>query len=140
MLNSIQVASLKSFIRNAQHPDSFLGMSSQSLAVPGYESGSGQIFGILKQMKEEFEANLAEAQKLEAKNVEDYNNLKAAKDEEMAATKKLVDESEADLATFQEKHAQATEQRKDTRDQLKLDKEFLYKLKKRCLEGDKEYE
>merc|ERR1719265_441395 len=88
MLNSVQVASLKSFIREAQHPDSFLSMNSQSLAVPGYESGSGQIFGILKQMKEEFETNLAEARKLEAKNVEDYNNLKAANEQEMAATKK----------------------------------------------------
>merc|ERR1719191_875119 len=75
-LNSIQVASLRTFVRQAQHPDSFL--STKSLAVPGYESGSGQIFGILKQMKEEFEANLAEARKLEAKNVEDYEQLKAA--------------------------------------------------------------
>jgi len=138
MLNSIQASQLKAFVAHSQHPDSFLGMN--SLAVPGYESGSGQIFGILKQMKEEFEANLSEAQKLEAKNVEDYNALKAAKDEEMAATKKLIDESEQDLAAFMEKHAQAMEELEDTEDQLKLDEEFLFNLKKKCAEGDKEYE
>merc|ERR1719161_2390509 len=109
MLNSVQAAALKMFVKEVGHPDSFLGTN--TLAVPGYQSGSGQIFGILKQMKEEFEANLAEARKLEAKNVEDYTNLKAAKDQEMTATKKLVEEAEADLTNFQEKHAQATEER-----------------------------
>merc|ERR1719324_863781 len=138
MLNAAQATALKTFVNEVGHPNSFLHMN--TLAVPGDESGSGQILGILKQMKEEFEANLAEAQKLEAKNVEDYNALKTAKAEEMAATKKLVEESEADLAAFQEKHAQAMEQLEDTRDQLALDKEFLFNLKKRCAEGDKEYE
>merc|ERR1719313_2113501 len=126
------------FVKDAGRPGSFMHMN--SLAVPGYEARSGQIVGILKQMKEEFEANLAEARKLEAKNVEDYTTLKAAKEQEMAATKKLVQESEADLAAFQEKHAQAMEQLEDTEDQLKLDKEFLFNLKKRCAEGDKEYQ
>merc|ERR1719191_1098580 len=138
MLNSVQAAALKMFVKEVGHPDSFLGTN--TLAVPGYESGSGQILGILKQMKEEFESNLAEARKLEAKNVEDYAKLKAAKEQETIATKKLVQQSEADLAAFQEKHAQAVEQLGDTKDQLKLDKEFLFNLKKRCAEGDKEYE
>merc|ERR1719191_1418589 len=138
MLNSVQAAALKMFVKEVGHPDSFLGTN--TLAVPGYESGSGQILGILKQMKEEFESNLAEARKLEAKNVEDYAKLKAAKEQETIATKKLVQQSEADLAAFQEKHAQAVELLGDTKDQLKLDKEFLFNLKKRCAEGDKEYE
>jgi len=131
------VANFKSFVRRSQHPDSFL--STNSLAVPGYESGSGQIFGILKQMKEEFEANLAEARKLEDKNVEDYEKMKAAKAEEQAATKKLIQESDASLAEFQEKKAQAEEERSDTKDQLALDKEFLFNLKKKCEESDKEF-
>lgn len=136
-LNSIQVASLRTFVRQAQHPDSFL--STKSLAVPGYESGSGQIFGILKQMKEEFEANLAESRKLEEKNVADYEKMKEAKAEEEAATRKLIQESDAALAEFQEKHAQAMEELEDTEDQLALDQEFLVNLKKKCAEGDKEF-
>merc|ERR1719191_2263462 len=45
---------------------------------------SGEIFGILKQMKESFETNLASAQKEEMTNQKAYEDLKAAKEEEIA--------------------------------------------------------
>ena len=43
-----------------------------------YAPASGEIFGILNQMKESFEQNLAETQKDEAANVKAYEQLKAA--------------------------------------------------------------
>merc|ERR1719311_1243125 len=45
---------------------------------------SGEIFGILKQMKETFETNLATSQKEEMENQKAYEDLKAAKEEEIA--------------------------------------------------------
>jgi len=42
---------------------------------------SGEIFGILKQMKESFETNLADSQKEEMTNQQAYSDLKAAKEE-----------------------------------------------------------
>merc|ERR1719231_1371536 len=59
-----RVEVLRSFLRNAESATSFL-------AIPGMQSyapQSGQIFGILGQMKEDFEVNLSEAQKAEAKS------------------------------------------------------------------------
>jgi len=42
----------------------------------GYEPASGEIFGILKQMKESFETNLANSQKEEMQSQKDYEDLK----------------------------------------------------------------
>merc|ERR1719424_702410 len=95
-----------------------------SLTIPGFNSyapQSGQVYGILKQMKTEFESNLGETQKAELQAQEQFKALKAAKEEEIAAGKKLVEEAEADLAVFQEKHAQAIEELKNTEDQVKTD-------------------
>merc|ERR1719379_1058732 len=48
-----------------------------------YTPQSGEIFGILKQMKETFETNLAASQKEEMQNQAAYEDLKAAKEKEM---------------------------------------------------------
>merc|ERR1711972_44014 len=50
-----------------------------------YAPQSGEIFGILRQMKETFEANLSESQKEEIANQKAYEDLKAAKEAEIAA-------------------------------------------------------
>merc|ERR1719443_2856834 len=108
VLNGVQVALLKEFMRQAQNPKSFLGMG-YSLTIPGFNSyapQSGQVYGILKQMKEQFTQSLSETQKAELQAQEQFKALKAAKESEIAAGKKLVEETQADLAAFQEKHAQ----------------------------------
>merc|ERR1719171_3369013 len=46
---------------------------------------SGEIFGVLKQMKESFETNLANSQKEETQAEAEYEELKAAKTSEIAA-------------------------------------------------------
>merc|ERR1719254_158758 len=56
-----------------------------------YAPQSGEIFGILRQMKETFEANLSESQKEEMANQKAYSDLKAAKEEEIAAGQAQID-------------------------------------------------
>merc|ERR1719409_2557576 len=48
-----------------------------------YAPQSGEIFGMLKQMKETFETNLASSQKEEAENLSEYEDMKAAKESEI---------------------------------------------------------
>jgi hypothetical protein len=50
-----------------------------------YAPQSGEIFGILKQMKETFETNLSDSQKEEMANQKAYEELKAAKEDEIKA-------------------------------------------------------
>merc|ERR1712194_582066 len=67
----------------------------------------GEIFGILRQMKETFDANLASSQKEEAENQKAYAELKAAKEDEIAAGQAQIESKTDELAETDEKNAQA---------------------------------
>jgi len=127
---------LRSFLHNAESATSFL-------AIPGMQSyapQSGQIFGILGQMKEDFEVNLSEAQKSEAKALAEFQTLKAAKEDEIATGKKLIVSTDAQIADTQEQFAQEAKQLEDTQKQLALDTEFLANLKEKCATHDADYD
>merc|ERR1719515_362871 len=70
---------------------------------------SGEIFGMLQAMKESVEQNLANAQKDEAESQADYESLKAAKEEEIAAGTELAETKTQELASTDEKNAQSKE-------------------------------
>merc|ERR1719261_456045 len=95
---------------------------------------SGEIFGILKQMKETFETNLASSQKEEMENQKAYEDLKAAKEEEILAGKTQT------LAMTDAKNADAKEDKEDTETSLGADTKFLANLKETCANMDQEYE
>jgi outer membrane murein-binding lipoprotein Lpp len=61
----------------------------------GYAPQSGQITGILKQMKDTWSADLAKATEEENKSKADYDGLMAAKEKEVAACGKMIEEKTA---------------------------------------------
>jgi len=105
-----------------------------------YAPQSGQIFGILKQMKETFESNLSASQKEEMSNQKAYEDLKAAKEDEIAAGQAQVETKTQELADTDEKCAQAKEDISDTRNSLSADEQFLMMLKEKCQMTDQEWE
>jgi len=105
-----------------------------------YAPQSGEIFGILAQMLETFEANLSQSQKEEMENQKAYEDLKAAKEAEIAAGQEQIDKKTAELADTDEKNAQAKEDIEDTKKSLSADEEFLMMLKEKCSMTDKEWE
>jgi len=105
-----------------------------------FAPASGEIFGILKQMKESFETNLANSQKEEMQAQKDYEDVKSAKEEEIAAATDLIDVKSAELATADEKNAQSKEMLEDNRNVLAADTKFLGELKMQCQNIDQEYE
>merc|ERR1711963_548635 len=80
-----------------------------------YAPQSGEIFGILNQMKETFESNLSASQKEETTNQKAYEDLKAAKEEEIAAGQAQIDSKTQELADTDEKLAHAKEDIEDTK-------------------------
>merc|ERR1719326_721605 len=137
VLSRDKMAVLKAFLQETQESQSSLRR------IPGFQSytpQSGQIFGILKQMQEEFEASLSDAQKEEQKAKEDFASLKAAKEDELDAGRKQQAQLEQDDADFREKNAQAYEEFTDTQEQLKIDQTFLRNLEKKCSVSDAEFE
>jgi len=105
-----------------------------------YTPQSGEIFGILRQMKETFEANLSDAQKEEMANQKAYEDLKAAKEDEIAAGTEQIETKTAELADTDSKNAQAKQDIDDTRASLSADEQFLMMLKEKCQMTDKEWE
>jgi len=101
---------------------------------------SGQIFGILKQMKETFETNLSSAQKEEMQAQAAYEDLKAAKEAEIKAGTELRDTKTQELADTDEKLAQSKQDLEDTRNSLSADQKFLMNLKETCQMTDQEWE
>merc|ERR1719305_1939974 len=97
-----------------------------------YAPQSGQIFGILKQMKETFETNLSNSQKEEMQAQQAYEDLKAAKEAEIKAGEELKDKKTQELADTDSALAQAKQDLEDTRNSLSADQKFLMNLKETC--------
>jgi len=74
----------------------------------------GEIMGVLKQMKTEFESNLADMQGEESKSVTQFGELKDAKTSEIAAGEKMIKEKTALLGKTKVALAEAKEDLEDT--------------------------
>merc|ERR1719281_364151 len=111
--------------------------------VPGgkyYQSASGEIFGILKQMKESFEANLASAQTQETADNKAYDDLKTAKTTEIAATEASLGEKQEALGAASFKKAKADQDEADTQNLMEADTKYLMNLKSVCATADADFE
>jgi hypothetical protein len=105
-----------------------------------YAPASGEIFGIMKAMKESFEANLANSRKDESQGVHDFTELKASKEEEIAAGTEQSEAKTQELAKTDEQLAQDKMDLDDTTASLAADEKFLMNLKETCAMTDAEYE
>merc|ERR1719409_596565 len=104
-----------------------------------YAAQSGEILGILKQMKETMEGDLSESQKEEQSRAAAFAELRAAKEEEIAAGEKQIEEKTAELADTDMKNADAKEDLEETTAQLDEDQKFLVNLKTTCETVDKDF-
>ena len=120
-----------------QSPDDFL-QGPQNAG--SYAPQSGTIFGVLKNMKETFEANLAAAQKEDSDSERAYAELKAAKESEIAAGTKRIGTKTIQMGNADQKKAESTQDLEDTTNTLEADQEFLGKLKEHCALADAEME
>jgi len=105
-----------------------------------YAPQSGEIFGILSQMKETFESNLADTQKEEAANQAAFADLKAAKEEQIAAGQEAIDTKTKEKADADKFLSHSKQDIEDTKASLTADEAFLMDLKEKCSMTDKEWE
>jgi len=122
------------------HQREVLNAFVQAPAYKSYNSRSGEIFGILRQMDEEFVKNLADARKEEATQLAQFEELKAAKLAQIAASTKQADKKEVELADTNEEKAESEQLLEDTRNSLSADEKYLMNLKQKCTLTDKEME
>merc|ERR1719156_296207 len=142
MLMPSERRTLNAFV---QSPDDFLpggsfAQSSGPQNAGSYAPQSGAIFGVLKNMKESFEANLAAAQKEESDSERAYRELKAAKESEIAAGSKQIETKTIQMGNAEQKKAESRQNLEDTTNTMEADQEFLGKLKEHCALADAEME
>jgi len=135
MLTHSERRAIASFL---QAPEGYL--DAEPTFKQSYAPQSGQIFGILDQMRETFEGDLEKSQKEEMTNQKAYEDLKLAKENEIQAGQDQIEAKTQKLATTDDKLAHAKEDLKDTKASLFADEEFLMKLKDKCAMTDSEWE
>lgn len=105
-----------------------------------YAPQSGEIFGILNQMREEFESDLSEAQQQETTAQSEYEDLKTAKTSEISAGETQLELKTGDKASTDQALVQAKNALVDTKASLAADEKFLMSVKERCQMTDTEWE
>jgi len=123
-----------------QAPEKEYFDAAPTMGDQSYQAASGEIFGILTQMKESFEKDLKDSQKEEEEKVKSFEELKALKEEEIAAGQAQVDKKTEELAATDERLVKGKEELKDTKESLTADEEFLMMLKEKCQLTDQEWE
>jgi len=106
----------------------------------GYAPQSGQITGILKEMKDTMEAGLAEATAQEKKAKASFEALMIAKKAEIDALQKSIEEKLQRVADLGVEIAEMKNDLGDTIEALAEDKAFLADLEKNCAQKKKEWD
>merc|ERR1719478_314306 len=104
-----------------------------------YNSRSGQIVGLLSQMRDEFVTSLAAAQKAELQAATTFQKLKGAKLSEISTATKGKESKEASLADLEDRVAEAKEDLAATEATLAADEKFLVDLNSMCTSAKDEY-
>merc|ERR1719160_1732573 len=94
--------------------------------------GSAQILGILQQMRDNFKEDLAASTKTEEDAEKTYNELKAAKEKQIAALESELREKTTRVSTQKGTLAETQENHEDTSAALEADENFLIELKENC--------
>merc|ERR1719203_1651067 len=114
----------------------FLSVQASGQYVPR----SGEITGILKQMKDTMEKNLADITATEEQAIRDYDALMAAKAKEIASNTAAIEAKTERLGQVSVDIVMLKEELDDTTKALRADRQFLANLGASCEEKAKEWE
>merc|ERR1719161_2615630 len=115
-------------------------MDAEPTFKQSYAPQSGEILGILKQMLEEFEADLSQAQKDEIAAQTQFEELKASILKELEPTVEIHSKKDGEKADTDAKTDDAKKDKADTEAELAANKEYLDKVREKCRLIDLQYE
>jgi RNase H-fold protein (predicted Holliday junction resolvase) len=105
-----------------------------------YAPASGEIVGILKNMKDEMEKDIGAAKEDEATAVSSYGELKAAKQKEIAATTSAIESKTKRQGELAVSIVQAKNGSEDAAEEAEENRKFAANLKKSCAEKEKQWD
>merc|ERR1719266_2578316 len=130
-------AEAAAFEQKATQPNGLVG---NAAGAKSYNSRSGSIFGILQEMMEEFQRDLAEAQKKDLAAEEAFQKLRAAKLAEIKAATKQKKQKEQQLADLLYKASKAKENKEKAEAAIEEDQKFLATMEKNCKDEEVAYQ
>merc|ERR1719473_282903 len=101
-------------------------------------AGSGEILGILKQMKEEMESNLAGAEKDEAAAVEGFASLKSSKETEIEVATEAIETKTGRSGELAVSVVQTKDALEDATEEIANAGKYAEQLAAQCAEKEKE--
>jgi hypothetical protein len=102
--------------------------------------GTGEIIGMLEQLKETMSKDLADASAAEKDAIATYNELVAAKTKEFETLQASIEEKMTRLGELGVANAELSNAGGDTGDAMEKDKKALADLKAECAQREKDYE
>merc|ERR1719388_308690 len=115
-------------------------LQGSSLGEEGYVPKSGQIVGILKQMKDDFEKDLAAVEEQESNAQKVFDELVSAKEKEIAAATEAIESKTQRAGETAVQIVNLKNDLEDTKEELGADEVFLMELKKSCSTKATEYD
>merc|ERR1719158_1032447 len=97
-----------------------------------YQSQSGEIVGILKNMRDTFKSNLASARSSESAAAESHTKFMSVKEDEFAKMKKSFDDKEKVLGENDDAISTKKTSKSELESSVADDEQFLAKLQKMC--------
>jgi hypothetical protein len=107
---------------------------------PSYRGRSGEIVGLLKELKDQMEADLSEAQKTELSRKAAYEELRSSKSTEVEEGEKQAEQKEDQLAKASMDLAEAKEDLSQTEATLSEQEKFVATLRETCEDADTNFE
>eukprot|EP00448_Togula_jolla_P012497 CAMPEP_0170605908 /NCGR_PEP_ID=MMETSP0224-20130122/20221_1 /TAXON_ID=285029 /ORGANISM="Togula jolla, Strain CCCM 725" /LENGTH=733 /DNA_ID=CAMNT_0010930937 /DNA_START=49 /DNA_END=2250 /DNA_ORIENTATION=+ len=123
------IKSASAFVQ-AKHGESY---------YPSYSAKSGDILGVLKQLKEEMEGDLSEEQKLENARAAAFSELRAAKTAQIESGEAMAEKKEDDLANTHNALAEAKEDLTQEEASLSETQKFLVNLNATCSDASSNF-
>jgi hypothetical protein len=125
------------------HADAFLQGSRRglrsSLPFKSYAPQSGQVIGLLKQMKDSFGEDIPQIQSAEQSKVKAFSQMKAAKESELQELGEAVEAHTQEYVANKEALADAKYDVKDTKASLDADQRFMLEIIEKCTNAEHEY-
>jgi len=140
-LQTKSARTLKAFVRGSDMDETDRQILTSFLSGgESYAPQSGQIIGILKQMGDTMAADLASATATEEAAIKEYDELMAAKKEEVDALTASIESKLKEIGETGIEVVEMKEDVDDTENALAADKKFLAELETGCATKTKEWE
>jgi hypothetical protein len=139
-LSTYSTAETDTIQRAIKSASTFMQAKHSEDYYPSYNAQSGEIMGVLKELKDQMTGDLSESQQAELSRKEGFEALRSSKQAEIDAAHSQAEQKEDELAQAAMNLAESKEDIEQTTAALTEEQKFLLNLKDTCENADVNFE